>query len=481
MPSSPTAPLGGIRIGLCRGVSYGLLGPAEQFMPAARSLGSRLVRVNLYWSQVEPEPGRFTWDVVDAFLGQLDPGDEAWVTVCSSSPWATRRATRFLPSSPARDLGEYRRFVGELVRHCGDAVRFWQCEIEPCVPLLWAGEADEYLSQLTVLSQVVRKVTPDALVVLGAAVPSAMFAQESGGDERTERWAAYFDRIVRGGGDHFDLFDVHPYGDPYAIPALIEACRSLMAAHGAVRPIVVGEHNGPMPTAFPENRPHLGPVIAEYQKIFLGRTALPDGGLAFDRETPGMADLYRRMDDLPPTLRMFMAGCPAELAERRDRILQEELVIRTVLLLAGGVGRVACCQLAPEAPDTGGHLNVRSLMFDAFALMDYENGTISARRPAADTFALLARELSDACEVRRLTADRPGLHLYEIRRETRGPAYVGWSRDGETAHLPVPWHSVSPASGVNAAGEDVPVRSRGDRVIVPVTATPVIVGPGVTP
>ncbi|WP_329244436.1 hypothetical protein OG417_47810 [Actinoallomurus sp. NBC_01490] len=478
MPSPPTPPLAGIRIGLCRGISYGLLDSAEHFMPAMRSLGSRLVRVNLYWSQVEPEPGRFTWDVVDAFLGQLDPGDEAWVTVCSSSPWATRRATRFLPSSPARDLAEYRRFVGELVRHCGGAVHFWQCENEPCVPLLWVGGADEYLAQLTVFSQVVRKASPDALVVLGAAVPAAMFARESDGDERR---ADYFERIVRGGGDQFDLFDVHPYGDPYAIPALIEACGSLLAAHGAVRPIVVGEHNGPMPTAFPQNLPHLGAVLAEHRNVFLGRTTLPDGGLDFDRETPAVADLYRRMDDLPPTLRMFMAGCPAELAERRDRILREELVIRTVLLLAGGVRRVACFQLAPEAPDTGGRLNVRSLMFDAFALMDYENGTISARRPAAETFALMARELADACEVRRLATDRPGLHLYEIRRETRGPAYVAWSRDGETAHIPVPWRSTGRAGGVTALGEDVPVRSRGDEVVVPVTATPVIVGPGVAP
>lgn len=81
----------------------------------------------------------------------------------------------------------------------------------------------------------------------------------------------------------------------------------------------------------------------------------------------------------------------------------------------------------------------------------------------------------------RLATDRPGLHLYEIRRETRGPAYVAWSRDGETAHIPVPWRSTGRAGGVTALGEDVPVRSRGDEVVVPVTATPVIVGPGVAP
>jgi hypothetical protein len=38
------------------------------------------------------------------------------VTVCSSSRWATEQATDFLPPSPARDPGAYRRFVDQLLR-----------------------------------------------------------------------------------------------------------------------------------------------------------------------------------------------------------------------------------------------------------------------------------------------------------------------------------------------------------------------------
>ncbi len=44
----------GIRLGIVRGISYGLFGKPDEFMPELRSLGASLVRVYVYWSQVEP-------------------------------------------------------------------------------------------------------------------------------------------------------------------------------------------------------------------------------------------------------------------------------------------------------------------------------------------------------------------------------------------------------------------------------------------
>ena len=100
-----------IRLGIVRGISYGLFGKADTFMPRLRELGASLVRVYVYWSQVEPEPGHYTFDTVDAFLDQLDGSEEVWVTLCSSSRWATQQATDFLPPSPAKDLDTYHEFV----------------------------------------------------------------------------------------------------------------------------------------------------------------------------------------------------------------------------------------------------------------------------------------------------------------------------------------------------------------------------------
>jgi hypothetical protein len=61
------------------------------------------VRLYIYWSQVQPEPEEWDWTVVDSFLAQLTGAEEVWVTVCSSSQWATDEPSDFLPSSPAND------------------------------------------------------------------------------------------------------------------------------------------------------------------------------------------------------------------------------------------------------------------------------------------------------------------------------------------------------------------------------------------
>ena len=69
-----------IRLGIVRGISYGLFGKADTLMPQLRELGASLVRVYVYWSQVEPEPGHYTFDTVDAFLDQLDGSEEVCIS-----------------------------------------------------------------------------------------------------------------------------------------------------------------------------------------------------------------------------------------------------------------------------------------------------------------------------------------------------------------------------------------------------------------
>jgi hypothetical protein len=341
----------GIRLGIVRGVSYGLFGKPDQFLPQLRGLGAGLVRVYVYWSQVEPEPGRYSFEAVDAFLDQLDGSEEAWVTVCSSSRWATRQATEFLPPSPARDLEAYGRFVERLVGHCGGRVRYWQCDNEPSnVGLTWAGTAEEYLAQLRVLHRAVKAADPGAAVVLGGA-PYGLPESPPDGPDRQ-----FFDVLLRDGRDAFDLFDLHLYGPAERIPADIETARGLMRAHGYEKPLVVGEYNAPWPNLYPE-------AVAAMQAALAAAFAAggPEGaggqggGDGQPRQTPeqaAMAGLYARMAELPPQLQMFMRGCPPELEAKRHRINRRELVMRNLLALASGVRRTACWNLGPEIPAT---------------------------------------------------------------------------------------------------------------------------------
>ena len=225
----------GFRIGVVRGVSYGLFGEPDPFMKQAAALGAGVTRVYIYWSQVEPDQDTFDFSVVDRLLAEVTSGTEVWLTVCSASMWATQVATTFQPQSPAHDLGQYRRFVTALVQRCGGRVRYWQCNNEPSnTGLLWTGSAEEYVAQLRVFHEVVRRESPRSSVVLGGCGYDVL----SSPPDSRER--AFFDVLARAGRNYFDLFDLHLYDDVALVPQHVQTAHGFMRRHGYDRPVVVG-------------------------------------------------------------------------------------------------------------------------------------------------------------------------------------------------------------------------------------------------
>jgi hypothetical protein len=467
----------GVRLGIVRSISYGLFGRPDTFVPQLRELGATLVRIYLYWSQIEPEPGQYSFDTVDAFLGQLDGSEEVWVTVCSSSRWATREATDFLPPSPANDPDRYYRFVHRLVRHCAGRVQYWQCDNEPSnVGLLWAGTAAEYVVQLQVMHRAVKDADPGAAVVLGGA-PYGLPASPPDSPERR-----FFDVLLRDGRDVFDLFDLHLYAEASQIPADIETARALMRASGDEKPLVVGEYNAPWPDLYPEATAAMQEALAA---AFAGGSGSQDAGAASGQQTPeqaAMAGLYARMTTLPPQLQMFMRGCPQELEAKRHRINCREIVMRNLLALSAGVRRTVCWNLAPDIPNYQNPLSIMDLLFGKLALLDYEGTELRHRHPSADAFALLAVQLAGVDSVARIEVPaQPSLFLFEVRRHGRGPLLVVWvQRDpfsGEDEPpIPFDWPWSPPAAlVVDALGQAQPARLGDGRVHLQVSLTPLFV------
>ncbi|MHA6617950.1 hypothetical protein [Pseudonocardia sp. DLS-67] len=414
-----------IRLGVVRGISHGLFGPPDDFMTPARTLGARLVRVYVYWSQVEPARGRYDWRIVDDILAQLDGDEDAWITVCSSSPWATRTPTDFQPPSPAVDDEAYSAFVTALVARCSGRIRYWQCNNEPSnTGLLWAGTAAEYVHQLELFAAAVRRADPAASVVLGGCGYDVL-SSPPGSPERT-----FFDQLAAAGRDSFDLFDLHLYDDPAAIPEHVETARGFMLAHGYVKPVVVGEYNGPTFLQFPL-------ATAEFERTFVD-VLTADQAIAMSTqelaaqlvdETPdrrAVRLLYERRDDLPAELAMFLADAPAELAGLRERLGHRQLVQRALLALACGVDVLACWNLAPEVANHTDRHNIMDLMFGSLALMDHEDGAIRSPRPRARAHRLLAALLTDATDVR--PVDEAGVTAVRIESARAAPVLVAWTR-----------------------------------------------------
>jgi hypothetical protein len=191
-----------------------------------------------------------------------------------------------------------------------------------------------------------------------------------------------------------------------------------------------------------------------------------------------MTALYARMPDLPPRLQMLMAGCPPELEARRHRINCRQVVVRTVLGLAEGVRRLAYWNLAPEIPGASDPYQMMHLVSGKLMLLDYEDGVLGRRYPAADTFQLLAAALAGMVEVTRIGS---AVYAYRVERAGRGPLLVVWDRrdtfDGEDeppVPVSLPWPAPA-ATAVDAFGGRHAVEVGAGRVRLLVSDTPVLI------
>lgn len=463
-----------MRLGIVRGISYGLFKEPDRFVPQARALGAGLVRAYLYWGQVEPRPGEYDFHVVDALLAQLDGHVEVWLTVCSSSPWATRQASDFLPPSPAKDIDRYREFVRRLVAHCAGRITYWQCDNEPSnTGLLWAGTAQEYLAQLTAFHAAVKVADPAATVVLGGCGYDVL-SSPAGSEPRQ-----FFTHLIEAGRDAFDVFDIHLYGDPANIPTYVDDARAMMREHGYDKPVVAGECAGPVLFEFPEVEPILQQTM---MRAFAEPTSQSVDELTrrAGQDSPerrAMIALYEQAADLPGRLRMFLEGCPAELAAKRDRINCRQIVARTLLALSTGIQLVSYWNLAPEVPDRLEPYQMMHLMFGKLVLLGYDGSALTHRYPAADTFARLADQLTGATSVTRLD-DR---YVFTVERDGRPPLLVAWDHrdtfDGEDqppTPVRLPW-TAQDATAVDAFGTPHPVEVHAGQLHTMLTDTPVFV------
>lgn len=464
-----------IKLGIVRGISYGVFGAPGRFMPELRGLGAGVARVYFTWNQVEPEAGHYDWSAVDALLAQLEPTDQVWVTVVSASRWATTVSTDFLPASAAKDMTAYSLFVAALVAHCGGRVAYWQCNNEPSNGGLWSGSAEDYAGQATAFAKAVRSAHPKATIVLGGCGYDVLSSPLDGEPRK------FFDTVLAQGGGAFDLFDVHLYDEPARIPGHIADVRAMMRRHGVERPVVAGEYGGPTLLGFPRLEPVMQQVTME---AFSGQgPSMDSAGLAQQGETPdrlAMRTLYGKMASLPPELQMFMQGCPPELEARRHRVAAREIVTRNLLAMAEGVQLTLCWNLAPEVPNYRDPYNLMGFLSDKLALLDFEGTALSKVEPAGHAFRLLSTLMQGAVAVRRLAAD-DGIVAIEVERAGNGPLQVLWAEGDAYAgeeqparSLVWPWREPT-ARIVDAFGVAQPVDLREGRLALAVTVTPLLI------
>ena len=151
-------------------------------------LGVGIVRVDLPWQQVEPNPQQLVWKNVDTIVQTARTnGIAVLFTLRSISSWGTS-----IPAAPRdlyhhaslpKSMADWQRFVGAVAsRYAGQGVSY---EIENEVDTnFWAGTLADYLALLKASYAAIKAADPKALVLHSALGCGIVFDQETNSQQR---------------------------------------------------------------------------------------------------------------------------------------------------------------------------------------------------------------------------------------------------------------------------------------------------------
>ena len=134
----------------------------------ARKAGVSWTRDMAYWRYLEPEPGQWHWDLLEAKLKQATALGLKVVLCFNQVPrWESsappENAAFFI--YPPKHWDNLTRFVEKVVTRLGSYVAAWEIWNEPVIPWGWKGSAQDIVTLHRVIHDAIRRVRPDALII----------------------------------------------------------------------------------------------------------------------------------------------------------------------------------------------------------------------------------------------------------------------------------------------------------------------------
>lgn len=209
LPAAGPAPVAAADHSFVYGITIADASPAAgRSFDLARQAGFTHAYVVLSWSTVEPERGRFAWDMgqandLDNFLAAARAtGMRLIVRLGYNAPvWAASPAT----VSPA----DFERTAAGIAARARGVATAYEILNEPNLPYEWGAAPDPvaYTRLLAAANRGIKGVDPSALVV------SAGLAPNTGGQGGTIEDVDFLRRMYQSGArGTFDVMGMHPYG-----------------------------------------------------------------------------------------------------------------------------------------------------------------------------------------------------------------------------------------------------------------------------
>ncbi len=217
------------------------------------------------WKDLNPQPGRYNWDVGDAMVGVAQRRKLALVVRLDMSPEWARWGD---PARPPFDTGAYLDFVEATARRYQGRILAYIVGNEPNLAVEWGGwvaEPAQYGELLCEAAGRIRAADPQALVVAAGMAPTNEFSDRAM-DDRAFVEQLLTPEVV----GCFDVLAVHDYGyglppgDPYGahgglnLARLLDLERLLRQAGGG-QPLWITElgytiEPGPHPPVLPREQ-----------------------------------------------------------------------------------------------------------------------------------------------------------------------------------------------------------------------------------
>jgi len=175
----------------------------------ARKAGANWTREMAFWRYLEPEPGKYRWELPDANIKRARSAGLKVVLCFAQTPrWASTAPEGHADFGiyPPKCWPDLSRFVEAAVRRFGPDVDAWEIWNEPVIPWGWKGSADDVVTLHRVVHDAIRRVQPHA-TILGPCICQGTFP--------LLRLKALQSVLPLGILGYCDGFAIHPYREPF--------------------------------------------------------------------------------------------------------------------------------------------------------------------------------------------------------------------------------------------------------------------------
>ncbi len=420
----------------------------QHLMSYIHDLGLHRTKVSFYWSELEPEPGKFDFERLDLYLDQLDASDQALVNLFTNG-WCTHQdeeasrkgaTLRECPndSTPCEKSCEeyYLEFVKRVAQRVKErahgGVKYFQRDTEPASGLHFpASKPEEYVELQKLFYSAVKAVLP-SVTVIGVNHNGNFKAHDTGPPSSQE----FFDYVLEHMRDYYDALDVRLYSDYQTIPHRVEWFRERMRRFGYEKPVLSTEHGGPDPRSLHDGEVYLFEELSRQLEDICPSESLEE---FFQCANTWM---HQHPDQLNPKLRAYLNLGTEEENDFREVIHCHDITQRNIVMLAEGIEATWWWNLRSPGKDP---------IFGQMRLRD----DLLNELPGYACYKRLVQHMRGVVSVKRVDLDDENINLFQVDKQSEPPSFVAWYRNTAldpfdaakaepvSVKLPIPYQQVT--------------------------------------